>query len=60
MPPQEQAEMWMQLRDRMKVDWNEMTMQEKKAGMWDIWRSHVGASSFALEADSFHLGLSLA
>ncbi|OAL25968.1 hypothetical protein AYO22_04595 [Fonsecaea multimorphosa] len=31
MPPQEQAELWMQLRDRMKVDWNEMTLQEKKA-----------------------------
>jgi hypothetical protein len=23
----------MQLRDRMKVDWHEMTLQEKKAGM---------------------------
>lgn len=33
MPPQEQAELWMQLRDRMKVDWHQMTMQEKKAGM---------------------------
>ena len=33
MPPQEQAELWMQLRDRMKVNWNEMTLQEKKAGM---------------------------
>jgi hypothetical protein len=32
MPPQEQAELWMQLRDRMKVDWTEMTLQEKKAG----------------------------
>lgn len=32
LPPQEQAELWMQLRDRMKVDWNEMTLQEKKAG----------------------------
>lgn len=32
MPPQEQAELWMALRDRMKVDWNELTMQEKKAG----------------------------
>lgn len=34
MPPQEQADLWMQLRDRMKVDWNEMTLQEKKAGTW--------------------------
>lgn len=33
MPPQEQAELWMALRDRMKADWNELTMQEKKAGM---------------------------
>jgi cytochrome c oxidase subunit 4 len=32
MPPQEQAELWMQLRDRMKVDWHQMTLQEKKAG----------------------------
>ena len=34
MPPQEQADLWMALRDRMKVDWHELTMQEKKAGMW--------------------------
>lgn len=33
MPPQEQADLWMALRDRMKKDWNELTMQEKKAGM---------------------------
>lgn len=32
MPPQEQADLWMQLRDRMKVDWHELTIQEKKAG----------------------------
>ena len=32
MPPQEQADLWMALRDRMKVDWKEMTLQEKKAG----------------------------
>jgi len=31
MPPQEQADLWMSLRDRMKTDWKEMTMQEKKA-----------------------------
>jgi cytochrome c oxidase subunit 4 len=31
MEPQEQAELWMALRDRMKVNWTEMTMQEKKA-----------------------------
>lgn len=33
MPPQEQADLWMALRDRMKTNWHEMTLQEKKAGM---------------------------
>jgi cytochrome c oxidase subunit 4 len=33
MPPQEQADLWMALRDRMKTDWNQLTVQEKKAGM---------------------------
>jgi cytochrome c oxidase subunit 4 len=33
MPPQEQADLWMALRDRMSADWNELTLQEKKAGM---------------------------
>jgi cytochrome c oxidase subunit 4 len=32
MPPQEQADLWMALRDRMKVNWSELTLQEKKAG----------------------------
>jgi cytochrome c oxidase subunit 4 len=32
MPPQEQADLWMALRDRMKVNWGELTVQEKKAG----------------------------
>jgi cytochrome c oxidase subunit 4 len=32
MPPQEQADLWMSLRDRMKADWKELTLQEKKAG----------------------------
>lgn len=32
MPAQEQAELWMKLRDRMKNSWHDMTMQEKKAG----------------------------
>jgi len=32
MPPSEQAELWMALRDRMKVDWHQLTPQEKKAG----------------------------
>ena len=37
MPPQEQAELWMNLRDRMKINWAELTLQEKKAGMWDLF-----------------------
>ena len=32
MPPQEQANIWMQLRDRMEQDWHHLTVQEKKAG----------------------------
>ena len=32
LPPQEQADLWMQLRDRMKTDWHQLTLQEKKAG----------------------------
>lgn len=32
MPPQEQADLWMALRDRMKIDWHDLTIQEKKAG----------------------------
>jgi hypothetical protein len=33
MPPQEQADLWMALRDRMKGNWAELTLAEKKAGM---------------------------
>ncbi|EEQ90475.1 cytochrome c oxidase subunit 4 [Blastomyces dermatitidis ER-3] len=40
MPPQEQAELWMQLRDRMKVDWHEMTLQEKKAAYYIAFGPH--------------------
>jgi cytochrome c oxidase subunit 4 len=32
MPLQEQADLWMALRDRMKGNWNELTLQEKRAG----------------------------
>lgn len=32
MPLQEQADLWMALRDRMGADWKELTVQEKKAG----------------------------
>lgn len=40
MPPQEQAVLWMQLRDRMKVDWHEMTLQEKKVAWWISFGPH--------------------
>ena len=32
MPAPEQAKLWMALRDRMKTDWHDMTLMEKKAG----------------------------
>lgn len=32
MPLQEQADLWMSLRDRMKGNWKELTLQEQKAG----------------------------
>ena len=32
MPQTEQAELWMSLRDRMKENWADLTLQEKKAG----------------------------
>ena len=31
MPPNEQAELWMALRDRQKDNWKELTLAEKKA-----------------------------
>ncbi|OQE31799.1 hypothetical protein PENSTE_c001G02235 [Penicillium steckii] len=40
MPPQEQAELWMSLRDRMKVDWHQMTLHEKKAAYWIAFGPH--------------------
>ncbi|KAI9885320.1 MAG: hypothetical protein M1823_002905 [Watsoniomyces obsoletus] len=40
MQPQDQAELWMQLRDRMKTDWHELTWQEKKASYWIAFGPH--------------------
>ncbi|KAI9053959.1 hypothetical protein LZ554_002903 [Drepanopeziza brunnea f. sp. 'monogermtubi'] len=40
MPPQEQADLWMALRDRMKVNWAEMTLQEKKAAYYIAFGAH--------------------
>ncbi|OLN80958.1 Cytochrome c oxidase polypeptide 5, mitochondrial [Colletotrichum chlorophyti] len=40
MPPQEQAELWMALKDRMKGPWSELTLQEKKAAYWIAFGPH--------------------
>ncbi|KAL2265581.1 hypothetical protein VTJ83DRAFT_6681 [Remersonia thermophila] len=40
MPMQEQAELWMALRDRMKGSWTELTLQEKKAAYWIAFGAH--------------------
>ncbi|KAK5660873.1 hypothetical protein OQA88_12244 [Cercophora sp. LCS_1] len=40
MPLQEQADLWMSLRDRMKGSWKELTVQEKKAAYWIAFGSH--------------------
>lgn len=40
MPPSEQAELWMQLRDRMKGSWVGLTAQEKRASYWIAFGPH--------------------
>jgi len=40
MPPQEQADLWMALRDRMKSNWAELTLQEKKAAYYIAFGAH--------------------
>lgn len=40
MPPQEQADLWMALRDRMKNDWHDLTLQERKAAYWIAFGPH--------------------
>jgi len=40
MPLQEQADLWIALRDRMKVDWHELTPAEKKASYWIAFGPH--------------------
>ncbi|EGU85159.1 hypothetical protein FOXB_04337 [Fusarium oxysporum f. sp. conglutinans Fo5176] len=40
MPLQEQAELWMALRDRMQSNWTELTLQEKKAASALHWTLH--------------------
>jgi len=52
MAPQEQADLWMALRDRMKVDWTELTLQEKKAGMCSIRLSLSNGDLFEIRHDT--------
>jgi len=40
MPMQEQAELWMALRDRMKGSWADLTVNEKKAAYWIAFGPH--------------------
>jgi cytochrome c oxidase subunit 4 len=40
LPMQEQADLWMALRDRMKENWADLTVQEKKAAYWIAFGSH--------------------
>jgi cytochrome c oxidase subunit 4 len=40
LPPQEQADLWMALRDRMKANWAELTVQEKKAAYYIAFGAH--------------------
>ncbi|KAI5777904.1 cytochrome-C oxidase-like protein [Geopyxis carbonaria] len=40
MPPAEQAQIWMSLRDRMVHDWNDLTALEKKASYWISFGAH--------------------
>ncbi|KAL2149514.1 hypothetical protein VTH82DRAFT_8165 [Thermothelomyces myriococcoides] len=40
MPMQEQAELWMALRDRMKGNWADLTLQEKKAAYFVAFGPH--------------------
>ncbi|KAI1213645.1 cytochrome c oxidase subunit IV [Annulohypoxylon truncatum] len=40
MPQTEQAELWMALRDRMKENWAELTLSEKKAAYWIAFGPH--------------------
>merc|ERR1712169_33229 len=41
MPLQEQADLWMALRDRMKGNWKELTVQEQKAAYWIAFVRHL-------------------
>ncbi|KAK1772700.1 putative cytochrome c oxidase [Phialemonium atrogriseum] len=40
MPLQEQADLWMSLRDRMKENWAELTLHEKRAAYWIAFGPH--------------------
>lgn len=42
MPPNEQADLWMSLRDRMRGSWGDLTVQEKKACRLLLYRHQIG------------------
>jgi hypothetical protein len=52
MPMQEQAELWMALRDRMKGSWKELTIQEKKAGK--LWMPRLSTTIDPLPGIHIH------
>ncbi|KAL2828569.1 cytochrome c oxidase subunit IV-domain-containing protein [Aspergillus pseudoustus] len=59
MPPQEQADLWMQLRDRMKVDWHQMTVQEKKAAYYIAFGPH-GPRALPPKGEGFKIFIKVA
>ncbi|KAL2886557.1 Cytochrome c oxidase polypeptide 5 mitochondrial [Ceratocystis lukuohia] len=66
MPMQEQAELWMSLRDRMKENWKDLTLQEKKAAYWIAFGPHgpraeapAGEKARVLTGTFIGIGISL-
>ncbi len=51
MPLQEQADLWMALRDRMKGSWTELTLQEKKAGELHLKLAHRQSAAIKQSTD---------
>ncbi|PYI26199.1 cytochrome c oxidase polypeptide 5, mitochondrial [Aspergillus indologenus CBS 114.80] len=54
MPPQEQADLWMQLRDRMQADWHQLTLQEKKAAYFISFGNH-GPRTLPPKGEAFRI-----
>merc|ERR1712093_633686 len=58
LPPQEQADLWMALRDRMKVNWAELTLQEKKAAYYIAFGAHGPAPKLLPTRDGRYSAMS--